>query len=43
MAGEQWERWDCDSSSWETHDDTISSHTAEEINDEVELQLPLLE
>ena len=37
MAEEQWERWDCDSSSWETHDDT-----AEEIHDEPELQLPLV-
>lgn len=42
MAEEQWERWDCDSSSWETHDDTIASHTAEEIHDESELQLPLV-
>jgi len=42
MAEEQWERWDCDSSSWETHDDTTSSHTAEEIHDEPELQLPLV-
>ena len=42
MTEQQWERWDCDSSSWETHNDTIISHTAEEINDEAELQLPIV-
>ena len=42
MAEEQWERWDCDSSAWETHDETIASHTAREIHDEPELQLPLV-
>jgi len=44
QQAEQWERWDCDSSSWETHDDTISSTniTNEEIHDEPELQLPLV-
>ena len=38
---EQWERWDCDSSSWETHDN-MPSNTTEEIHNEPELQLPLV-
>ena len=38
---EQWERWDCDSSSWETHDNMPSTNeTDEEIHNEPELQLP---
>ena len=42
MAEEQWERWDCDSSSWETHDDMPSTNKTDEEIHEPELQLPLV-
>ena len=42
MTEQQWERWDCDSSSWETHDNMPSTNETEEIHNEPELQLPLV-